>query len=388
MKAATPTGISVPRTRMRSSTKIALAFLVIVVGSLLGFRAYSAWRVGNLEFEPLTPGVVNILGVEAGSGYRVIVANGIAQLVQVADGKFEAQGGDMGTEGALRKRMPIREMLQSLQGNEEALSRFVMVLNEIKTDELPPVPIYWSAADLQRAIDGDPELQASLERDLNIRLDGTPLDTVSLSALESGIVIRAPVPIRVRVGGEPQTLTATILQEYQPRLMQTVKASYRERPEVTREIVAGLYLQAAREVLEDESRREDVRRSIQARIDPARLAQFAKAPEQVLANSNVLVTENHITRADYRSYNSTRGTMHDLTVKLTPEGRDRLWQYSRGRVNSQLLLIVNGIAIAAPRIQHELAQGELTITQMPDEVLVRDAVEIINENNRKGKVAN
>jgi hypothetical protein len=80
--------------------------------------------------------------------------------------------------------------------------------------------------------------------------------------------------------------------------------------------------------------------------------------------------------------------MHDLTVKLTPEGRDRLWQYSRGRVNSQLLLIVNGIAIAAPRIQHELAQGELTITQMPDEVLVRDAVEIINENNRKGKVAN
>jgi preprotein translocase subunit SecD len=75
--------------------------------------------------------------------------------------------------------------------------------------------------------------------------------------------------------------------------------------------------------------------------------------------------------------------LHDLTINMTEEGRRRLWQYSKSRVGTQLLLIADGIAIAAPRIQHELAQGNLTITQMRDEVLLRDATDMLNKKSER-----
>ena len=77
--------------------------------------------------------------------------------------------------------------------------------------------------------------------------------------------------------------------------------------------------------------------------------------------------------------------MFDLSVDVSDEGRRRLWKYSKERVGTQLLLVADGIPIAAPRIQHELAQDSLTITQMEDEVLVRDAVEMLNQKRDLAK---
>ncbi len=75
--------------------------------------------------------------------------------------------------------------------------------------------------------------------------------------------------------------------------------------------------------------------------------------------------------------------MNDLTIEMTDEGRRRLWQYSEDKIGTQLLLIVDGVAIAAPKISHELAQGELTITQMADEGLVKeDTVNAINKGKK------
>ena len=68
----------------------------------------------------------------------------------------------------------------------------------------------------------------------------------------------------------------------------------------------------------------------------------------------------------------------DITINLTDEGRMRLWKYSVGRVESHLLLVADGIPIAAPIIRDELREGELTITQMEDEALVKDAVDALN----------
>jgi hypothetical protein len=360
---------------------------VAVVGlSLFGLRAYSDWRVGSLKFDAIQPGEVNILGVDTSAGYRVVVANGIAQLLEVDDAGFGGRGGDTGpTDGAIKKRIPIREMLRSLQGNEEALSDFVMVLNDIKTDRLPPEPVYWKAAELEQALSGaDPGLERRLVADLNINLDGSPIDRVSVPALEKGIVIQAPVLVNVSVSGEKRQLTGTVLQEYRPRFTQAVHAHYREKLEVTSDMIRGYYLQEARGLVENPAEQEDVRKSILSRIDSGRLQQFARRPEQVLGSIRVLVNERFITDGSYRSYNASTGRLHDLMVGLTPEGRDRLWQYSKGRINHQLLLIVNGIAIAAPRIQHELAQNELSITQMPDEVLVREAVDLINQRKNEG----
>ena len=77
--------------------------------------------------------------------------------------------------------------------------------------------------------------------------------------------------------------------------------------------------------------------------------------------------------------------LYDLVLDLNDEGRDRLWKYSRNKVGTQLLLIVDGVAIAAPRVRHELAQKTVTITQMPDKALIQDAIDDIRTST--GKVA-
>jgi hypothetical protein len=43
------------------------------------------------------------------------------------------------------------------------------------------------------------------------------------------------------------------------------------------------------------------------------------------------------------------------------------------------LITAAGIPVSAPRIQHELAQNELTISQLQDARLVKDAVDAINQ---------
>jgi hypothetical protein len=69
---------------------------------------------------------------------------------------------------------------------------------------------------------------------------------------------------------------------------------------------------------------------------------------------------------------------YDLTVDFNDEGRRRLWQYSKKRVGTQVLLTADGIPITQARILHELAQSELTIKQMQDYNLVKDATDRIN----------
>ena len=123
-----------------------------------------------------------------------------------------------------------------------------------------------------------------------------------------------------------------------------------------------------------------------ARIDPERLRNFAAAPERVLQSAQVVINDDSIEGATRIERDSTNGVrFYDLRIDLTDDGRQRLWQYSKLRVGSQLLLVVDGIAIGAPRIEHELVGGEVTISQLPDKTLVDDAVQLMNNAKKRGK---
>ncbi len=166
--------------------------------------------------------------------------------------------------------------------------------------------------------------------------------------------------------------------------MRDVEAAYKDKPNVDRNVQAGYYATFAREVLDGSRIREDIRAALTEKISDDVARKRAQAPEKVLRTAKIVVNENHIVDAGYRPYNATNGErMFDLTVELTDEGRRRLWQFSKPRVGSQLLLTAGGIPIAAPRIGHELAQGELTITQMRDEGLVRDAVDLLKRGRAR-----
>ena len=365
--------------KIRASAKIAIGFVALVAVLYFGWQAFAGFTVDRIKFDPIKPSRVNIVGVEADKGYGILVANHAAQLIRGGTGEFQSNTGPEAMGNAEeKKRVPIREMLQAMQGDEKALGQFIAVMNEMQeTAEWPTQHIVWKEDDLKRALDGDALLKQKLERDINVRLDGEPLKQISLTAYENGIIVESLVPCKVQVGANVMDMKGPVLTPYRPQISKAIEAQLKEKA-YDLNTVATYYALETRRLANGEKRKENVAESLKRIIDPANNAELARPAQQVLENAKVVVTDNFIERASYRSYQSGRDQLNDITIHLNDEGRKRLWQYSRHRVGFQLLLIVDGVAIAAPRISHELAQGELQITQLPDKILVEDAVNAIN----------
>ena len=377
----------------RKSTQIAIGMAILFASAIFGYRAYSNYRVSQFHFSEIEPGVVNIVGVDLGRGFKIVVANQMAQLRQVTaeDSMKEGSAGvggndreDSGDSSGKKSRVPMREMLGAMQGNEQALSRFVMILNNIKENDLPPERVYWAASDIQKALDGDPKLKQKLVNDLNIQLDGTPLPELRVKSLEDGIVIQVPVPIKVNVGGVQKTLTATLLKPFKPKLLSIVEYRYEQKANADKTMQIGYYLEESQKILSNPKSKEDIASELRGTYSQSVFTELAESPERVLRSAKIIVNDTMIKKASYNTYAASTGKLHDLSVELTSEGSDRLWQYSKNRIGTQLLLVANGVPIAAPRIRHELSQSSLDITQMPDEVLVREAVDAINKHKKGG----
>lgn len=370
---------------MRSSTKIAVAFAALVGGGYFGYGLVSGYLVERMQFDPIKPGNVNIVGVDTSKGYYIVVANQIAQLVRGEVGNFQGPEHDeSASSDSEKKRVPIRELLQSLQGDEKALGKLVMSMNDMSDRDFPAYPRLWKAEDIHKAIDSDPELRSKLERDLNVRLDGTPLESVSLSAIEEGIIIDSPVEVDLQLGAKRQKLVGRVQQQYSPRFCLSVWDTVAEKPNLTEAVIAGTYRSEAQKLFDKPETKENVKESLLARIADSRLQQLASVPERILDSAQVIVNDGLIERAEYESYKSNDGKpMFNMVLYLTDEGRKRLWQFSKRNPNAQLLVTWEGIAIAAPRIKGELALSKVTVSQLADEGLVRDTVDSINQARKQ-----
>jgi preprotein translocase subunit SecD len=85
-----------------------------------------------------------------------------------------------------------------------------------------------------------------------------------------------------------------------------------------------------------------------------------------------------ISSASYEPVSNNRGTFYDVTLEVTEVGRKRLWRYSRENPGFQLLFTTDGVAIGAPIISGELMSKSVKMSQMPDEGLVKEAVDAIS----------
>ncbi|MBL8086783.1 MAG: hypothetical protein JNM85_01775 [Chthonomonas sp.] len=375
--------------KLNPSTKIAIGFAATLGLGYAAFRAYSGWYLGQLQLAPIKPGTVNLIAVQPGKRYRIVVANQIAQLVEGGEtGPESEQKTDNDTgSGSERRRVPIREMLKTLAGEEKALSALVMKMNDITDDILPPVRVIWTAEDLKKALDGDAGLTRKLEADLNIKLDGTPLDQFTISSIENGIVLDVPVDVKVQIEGKPTVLTARVLQTYRPTLCRVVSDRLKDSPpDISEDAVRGLYLEEARrELAKDPKQRENVRGALARRIDPKHNVRLGDAPQTLLQATTTVVNESHLAGASVTERDAPNNRkFYDITINLTKEGRDRLWKYSHDQPGFQLLFVVDGIAIAAPKIAHEMMSTAVTISQVQDKTLAEDAVARINAFTQSG----
>ncbi len=366
---------------MRVSTSILLTALALGGAACVGKVALSNLLIGNASFKPIAPGRVNLIGITPGAGYRIIIANDVAQLVETQGsgfgGKEEANQG--ATEGSIKKRVPMRELLGVLRGDSKSLGAFVMKMNSINEndDSWPTTRVVWTKERIDKAIAGDPKEKAALERDLNVRLDGTPLTRLNRNSLENGIVVAAPVELTVNIDGKPRVVRGETLEPYKPGFIKAVEAHYKDKA-ADNAMVAGYYADEASGLLKSAGKRENVASALQHMTSQAVMNDRLAIPRRLLSNATVVVNESFIDDARYKSYRTSDGhTLSDLSVDLSDEGRRRLWKFTKDRVGDQILLVENDVAVAAPRIEHELALSEFTVTQMPDELLVRETVDTI-----------
>lgn len=371
---------------MRAAQKIAIGFVAITAAVVFGYKVVTDRMVLSQEFPDLAPGKATLLGIDPGAGFRIVVANRIAGLVQGEGSEYGKEGGDESGEAveqAKRKQLSIRDLVAILQGDEKPLGRFVMFLNDIRRNDRdwPTVQVYWTAEQLRRAIEGDAELRARLERDLNVRLDGTPLNEIRLSSIENGIVAQLPVRVKVRVGDEDRVLTGIVEQPYRPRFcVSFTDRLYKDKFDVTQAAIQGTYLQMLRELQQGGTGKEDVRRSIERMIDPKRLEEMALAPSRVLSSAQVVVNDTLMESASYTKFVAGNGKeVFTISIRLNDEGRRRVWKYSKLHQGTQLLFVVNGTAIAAPWVKQEIPGSEVTISNLTDEELVQEAVDTINK---------
>lgn len=370
--------------------QILIAFLILTIGPYFGYQAYAHKMIDGKVFPEIAPGKVTLLGIDAGGdGYKIVVSNGVAQLIQTPKGPFEAPdmsaGGGDDADATDKRHVPLKEMVQSLQGNSEALSELVTQMNDDLRkyrEDIYPNATVWKAEDLSKAIAGDKDLTKKLVHDTNANLDGTPADFINTGALYSGITIDLPVPVNVLVRGEQKTLVAHVKIPYRAEFTKKVEKDLNDKVKSlspTADEMKGYYLEEA-DLLKGAVNRENVAKSISSRIAPEMVKGYADAAERILSNTKVILNESYVANARKDAEPTDAGkTLYNLVLDLNDEGRDRLWKYSRHQVGKQLLLIVNGVAIAAPFINHELEQKEVTITQMVDPDLVDDAVSTIKE---------
>lgn len=366
---------------MNPSLRIALLCAVVGGGAYVGYQAYAALTVDNAKFDPVVADDISLVAIESGRGFRVIVAN---QMAQLADGGAREKSDEYDAEstGDLDnlKRLPIRELILAHSGDQKALSTLISRMNDLdKEDRLPTTRVMWRSEDVQKAIGGDATLRAKLERNLNVKLDGTPLAGLSVNAIENGIVVPVKVPVLFVANGQDRSMTAEVLQWFLPTFSQTVMNRYSSEADVTPERIAAYYLEEAKKV----EKPQDVAKSLTQMITKPN-QEWSERTGALLSATHVLMNSTYIKglTVDERVTESGKKLL-DLHLDVSDEGRRRMWQFSRKKDKFQLMLIVNGIAIAAPTVREELSGSTVTISNLPDEDFIRDAVSTIQERIKK-----
>ena len=386
--------------KIRPAVKVSLIALVSLVAVWFTWTRVVEYRIGGYTLKNVTPGRINIIAIAPEAGYKIIVANQVAKLVEVEGTDLEGEWTDPSSEVlANAPRLPLLELLLTLQGDEEALGGLIERLNGIHESDLPTRHVIWSASDIQSALSGDQELEARLVSNLNVDLDGIPIGSIDMDAILDGIVIELPIQMDIQIGGKTRKMTGIVRVPYRPKFCRDYEARIRQKFDRTESYLIGQYREEVDEYL-DSNDLESVRYSLESRIESDRREFLKRKPYQVLRNTQVLVNESHVLSASFDTYAAGKNTwLNNISIELTDEGRMQLWKYShdnkkpdridnfwnlfrrkgQSRKGFQLLFIVDAIAIAAPEITSDLAERKILIKGVPSKELVENAVKLLNE---------
>ncbi|MCL6624696.1 MAG: hypothetical protein K6T17_08805 [Fimbriimonadales bacterium] len=365
--------------KLRGGTRFALAVIVILTA------AYGVnWLVSEIvppkHLATIPPSETAILGMKL-RGEKIIVMNGIAHLVYGAGSEYGVDPTkDLDT--ATGRKIPLKALVGTLRGEEAGATELVEALSKIERENIPPEEIIWNKADIEKALAGEPQVRAKLERQLNTTLEGKPTPLIIPNYLHSGIYIRLPVPVMIPSSYGGHTVIAYPLLAYRTQLASRT-VNHRiivEKAFPTHADWEGAYEDAWKQ-LQKEGSPENVAESLRSLISDARARALAKPVEDLLSRVTVLLTEEHIMGAGKKRIRNPegKGFWYTITLNLNEEGRMRLWRYTHENPGCQLLFVVNGVAIAAPFVKQEMKYSTAEITNITDEDLVDEALRALHQ---------
>jgi hypothetical protein len=365
----------------RSGIGFALAVVAVLAAWFGGNELYTRLVILPRAYPLLEPGAVNIVGVKL-EGERIVVTNGVARLLQGSAGAFTRPEDDDPQGGTT---IPIRALIGAMSGGSAAVSELATAFAGIKFDIEPDESLIWKAEDIRSALSADGEARARLEKDLCVALDGGPGSSIGWRRLQTGIWIETPFEVNLSSASGPRRVRGTVLQPYRARMAAKVESAIsaslkggRLAPDEA--MIRGFYEQA----FSDPHPKEDVAASLRSLISTDRARELASPVERLLARTTILVTERQVTAATMGKEPKPggEGFVYSLSLDITGDSRDRLWQYTHKYPGCQLLLVSNSVAIAAPFVEHEIKYSKVTITNIADEELANDALTTISKSRK------
>jgi hypothetical protein len=372
----------------RTGVWFAVAVAAVLALWFGGNELYTRLVILRRQLPRLEPGEVSLIGLKV-PGYHIVVSNGVARL-SVGDpstfGKPETS-----PDASSGTTIPMKGLIGTLRFDEEDAAELVTALNGIRYDILPLEDRIWTKDRIDKAlVDAGPERQ-ELEYELATALDGGGIERLNWDRLTTGIWLEVPVTLAVPAAGGTREVVAKVLIPYKTRL---ATAAYRhfqtllERGGLGDDLtptpgtITGVYNRA----LDDSERgREDVAEALRSRFSNEATAKLAEPVLKVLNEVEVLVTEQTISDANLKAVPREDGTgdMYSITLETTGDSRDRLWQYTYRRPGAQLLLVSDGVAIAAPVVRQQIKYSTVEITGISEKKLAEEALRFIEAASNK-----
>lgn len=367
-------------------------WFVIAVAAVIGLwyggnELYTRLVILPRNYPRLEPGKVSLIGLSV-PGYHIVVSNGIARLQVGSPSKF----GGPNRSSATGNSIPMHGLIGTLRLEPEAANELVRALNDIRYEIEPLADRIWTNERIEQAIAAPGEERTELEYDLATRLNGEGVERVSWDHLTTGIWIEVPVPLHVPSAKGTEIVVAKVLVPFRTRLSIGAENNLKRlltrgrlaedlRPEP--QTIAGVY-NAALDTAEQQGF-EDVAGSLRGVYSPEAAARMAEPVLKVLREVEVLVTEKTIVGAEMEAVprEDGKGDFYSILLEVAEESRDRLWQYTYKHPASQLLLVSNGVAIAAPVVRHEIKYSTVEITGIAEQELAEEALAFIEAASKQ-----
>lgn len=362
--------------KVRSSTKIALGFVALVATAVGGSKLYTQMRLKGVELTPIPSQDFCLVAISEEAKVKILAVNHMVQVVEASDDfKSGGGGGGGGSEsGSIKARIPMKEMLEILDGDGEGIQGMIYRLGKKENaEDISESAPLWSAEDLQKAIGGDPVLKAKLESNLNVSLDGKLAPKLDRTAFYHGIRIQVPTQFDVpNSSGKPvQGFTLVpIKSKAMSRLYKELESKFLDAAALDR-FYAEFVKQS--EGVSNEKPGE----LILNLLKKGNMSEAYAKSLNVLKHASVIVNRKMVESASVEEVASEKEKSYNLSIHLTDEGAQRLWKFSNEHPNTKIIVVSKKVPIAAASIGSQLNSKELVIKQIADKTLVQEAVDLL-----------